>query len=93
MIKKVKEHVEEAKRDNDNVFEHLDIDKDGQSIDVAMTFTDAIFYVQFATGKVTWTEFSIHFLLAKGYSLAKAINLSSKGIYDDVAITPEGMFY
>lgn len=68
MIKKVKEHVEEAKRDNDNVFEHLDIDKDG---------------------KVTWTEFSIHFLLAKGYSLAKAINLSSKGIYDDIAITPE----
>lgn len=43
MIKKVKEHVEEAKRDNDNVFEHLDIDKDGWLVDVAMGFIDTIF--------------------------------------------------
>ena len=42
------------------------------------------------TGWVTWDEFSIHFLLAKGYSLEKAIQISKGDVYNEAAILPEG---
>ncbi|ESN92198.1 hypothetical protein HELRODRAFT_89801 [Helobdella robusta] len=65
IVGKVQGHLKDSDEGNEEIFNHLDTDHDGN---------------------VTWTEFNIHFLLAKGYSLEKAVRLSSSsrgGVDDD----------